>query len=105
MQIIVQFSLKGNVLQNVELNNDVPESAEKYLRHNPLEDDPQCVIEKMEVSADTFINFLQQNYTPFFGSMDDVVLASEFLADSEFLLSRWPFDASGTASRSYKVVP
>jgi hypothetical protein len=100
----IPFLILGNMAASVEVKaNPVPRDSRKYLRNNPLEEDVEHMVDKIEVAADTFLNFLQQNYLPFFGSMKDIVLASAHLADSEFLLSSWPFDDSGTTSRALKV--
>jgi hypothetical protein len=77
-----------------------PQSLTLVRRH-PLQDDVEDLVHKIETSADIFLSFLQQNYVHFFGDMDDIVTASSILADSEHILSRWPFDDSGI--RSFKV--
>lgn len=93
----------GDEGTNLERGASVSQDAAKFLRPYALKEDPENLIDKIEVQADTFLNFLQQNYLPFFGSMDDIVSASSLLADSEYLLARWPFDDSGSASKNHKV--
>jgi len=85
----------------VDDEKNVPPEAKPLIRCNPLEDNVEEFVRRIEGNSDTFLSFLQQNYVPFFGHMDDIVSASSLLADSEYILSSWPFDDSGL--RSYKV--
>lgn len=75
---------------------------EQHRRISPLIENPDSIGDKMEVSAETFLNFLHQNYPAFFGSMDDLKSAAEYLSDGDFILSGWKFDDSGC--KQYKVV-
>ncbi|KAH3695968.1 hypothetical protein DPMN_083427 [Dreissena polymorpha] len=56
------------------------------------------VVEKCHLSGDYFSCYLHQNYTDFFSSVDDIVLASEYLSDSDFLTMDW---ASRSALQQY----
>lgn len=77
---------------------------EKDRRVHPLLENPDVIGEKMEVSADTFLSFLHQNYPAFFGSMDDMRNAAEYLSDGDFVLSGWKFDDSGNKNFKVKAI-
>jgi len=65
-------------------------------------EDPESICDKIEVSADTFVGFLHQNYPAFYGSLEDMQTAAEYLSISDFIINGWKFDDSG-AGRSFKV--
>lgn len=95
------FVPTGNEAIVSEVELQLQGDMESQRRLHPLIEDPDNICNKMEVSPDTFLNFLHQNYPPFYGSMDDMQLAAEFLSAGDFILSGWKFDDSGT--RSFKV--
>jgi hypothetical protein len=47
------------------------------------------VIEKCNLSGDYFNAYLHQNYVEFFSEIPDLVRASEYLSDSDFLTFEW----------------
>lgn len=49
----------------------------------------QDVIEKCNLSGDYFNAYLHQNYLEFFSEITDVVRASEYLSDSDFMTFEW----------------
>ncbi|MBN3311178.1 RAD17 protein, partial [Amia calva] len=51
--------------------------------------EPEMVVEKSHMSGDLFNMYLQQNYMDFFSDIDDVVRASEYLSDADFLTTDW----------------
>ncbi|CAL8129669.1 unnamed protein product [Orchesella dallaii] len=74
---------------------------EKDRRIHPLIENPENICDKAAVSTDTFLGFLHQNYPAFYGSLDDMASAAEYLASSDYMMSAWKFDDSG--ARAYKV--
>ncbi|CAL8129667.1 unnamed protein product [Orchesella dallaii] len=74
---------------------------EKDRRMHPLIENPENICDKAAVSTDTFLGFLHQNYPAFYGSLDDMASAAEYLAISDYMISAWKFDDSG--ARAYKV--
>ena len=47
------------------------------------------MIEKCNLSGDYFSAYLHQNYLEFFSEISDVVRASEYLSDSDFMTFEW----------------
>ena len=47
------------------------------------------MIEKCNLSGDYFNAYLHQNYLEFFSEISDVVRASEYLSDSDFMTFEW----------------
>ena len=47
------------------------------------------MIERSHLSGDYFGAYLHQNYLDFFSSIDDVVSASEYLSDADYLTIDW----------------
>jgi len=74
-----------------------------HKRPNPLQENPENLVSKIEVNPESFLSFLQQNYPPFFSSMDDVADATSFLSDAEYMLSHWAFIADSGGSSCMKV--
>ncbi|XP_061744490.1 cell cycle checkpoint protein RAD17-like [Nerophis ophidion] len=74
-----------------------PECAERaslpaHLCHHhrePLQLDPELVVERSHVSGDFFNLYLHQNYLDFFSNIEDVDRASEYLSDADLLTSDW----------------
>lgn len=56
---------------------------------DPLSLNPEDVIEKCNLSGDYFNAYLHQNYLEFFSEISDVVRASEYLSDSDFMTFEW----------------
>ncbi|XP_078317725.1 cell cycle checkpoint protein RAD17-like [Crassostrea virginica] len=56
---------------------------------DPLSLNPEEVIEKCNLSGDYFSAYLHQNYLEFFSEISDVVRASEYLSDSDFMTFEW----------------
>ncbi|ODM95581.1 Cell cycle checkpoint protein RAD17 [Orchesella cincta] len=74
---------------------------EKERRVHPLIENPENICERAEVSTDTFLGFLHQNYPAFYGSLDDMQNAAEYLSIADYMVTAWKFDDSGV--RAYKV--
>ncbi|XP_061879936.1 cell cycle checkpoint protein RAD17-like [Entelurus aequoreus] len=55
----------------------------------PLQLDPELVVERSHVSGDFFNLYLHQNYLDFFSNIEDVDRASEYLSDADLLTSDW----------------
>ncbi|XP_072771381.1 cell cycle checkpoint protein RAD17-like [Nerophis lumbriciformis] len=55
----------------------------------PLQLDPELVVERSHVSGDFFNLCLHQNYLDFFSNIEDVDGASEYLSDADLLTSDW----------------
>lgn len=49
----------------------------------------QDVVEKCHLSGDFFCAYLHQNYLDFYSSIDDVVSASDYLSDADYLTVDW----------------
>lgn len=49
----------------------------------------QRVIERSHMSGEFFNLYLHQNYLDFFSDLEDVVRASEYLSDADFLTAEW----------------
>ena len=49
----------------------------------------QDVVERAQVSGGFFMAYLHQNYLDFFTELDDVVRASEYFSDADFLTCDW----------------
>ena len=49
----------------------------------------QEVIERSQLSGEFFTAFLHQNYPEFYMSVDDLVSASEYLSDADYLTTDW----------------
>jgi len=49
----------------------------------------QDVVEKCHLSGDFFCAYLHQNYLDFFNTIEDVVSASEYLSDADYLTIDW----------------
>lgn len=80
------------------------ESAVTLPRHlsqcyrDPLQVHPEDVVEKSHLSGDFFGAYLHQNYMEFFSNIEDVVSASEYLSDADYLTIDW---ASRSALQEY----
>ncbi|XP_053394672.1 cell cycle checkpoint protein RAD17-like [Mercenaria mercenaria] len=75
----------------------LPTHLSQYYR-NPLQVNPEDVVEKSHLSGDFFGAYLHQNYVEFFSSIEDVVSASEYLSDADYLTIDW---ASRSALQHY----
>ncbi|XP_029915986.1 cell cycle checkpoint protein RAD17 [Myripristis murdjan] len=51
--------------------------------------DPEVVVERSHMSGEFFNLYLHQNYLDFFSEVEDVVRASEYLSDADFLTADW----------------
>ena len=49
----------------------------------------QEVVEKSHLSGDYFNAYLHQNYTEFFSCIEDIVSASDYLSDADYLTIDW----------------
>ncbi|XP_055487216.1 cell cycle checkpoint protein RAD17 isoform X1 [Leucoraja erinacea] len=56
---------------------------------DPLLVNPEEVIENSHMSVEMFNLYLHQNYLDFFGDIDDIVRASDYLSDADFLTVDW----------------
>ncbi len=72
-------------------------------RIHPLQEVPERIGDKIEVSPETFFNFLGQNYGSFFTSLDDVVKAAGFVSDAAYMFSCWNFNDMDASSRNFKA--
>ncbi|KAK2189324.1 hypothetical protein NP493_109g05003 [Ridgeia piscesae] len=64
----------------------------RHLTHHyrdPLLVNPEEVIERSQLSGEFFTAFLHQNYPEFYMSVDDLVSASEYLSDADYLTTDW----------------
>ncbi|XP_061182185.1 cell cycle checkpoint protein RAD17-like [Saccostrea echinata] len=70
---------------------DLPKLPPHLAEHerDPLALVPEDIIEKCNLSGDYFSAYLHQNYLEFFSEITDVVRASEYLSDSDFLTFEW----------------
>eukprot|EP00124_Ichthyophonus_hoferi_P002307 Ihof_evm10s151 gene=Ihof_evmTU10s151 len=57
------------------------------LVRSPLLFDPEDVLEKVHVSGEVFVLFLQENYLPFMDTIDESALAASYLSDADLLHS------------------
>ena len=49
----------------------------------------QAVLEQTHMSSDNFNLYLHQNYLDFYENVEDVVQASQYFSDSDFLTCEW----------------
>ena len=56
----------------------------------------QEVLEKSQLSGEFFTAFLHQNYLEFYSSIDDLVSASEYLSDADYLTTDWAVSIIGS---------
>ncbi|XP_007897969.1 cell cycle checkpoint protein RAD17 isoform X1 [Callorhinchus milii] len=68
--------------------NDLPTHLSEHER-DPLLVNPEEVIENSHMSAELFNLYLHQNYLDFFKEIEDVVRASDYLSDANFLIADW----------------
>ncbi|XP_048761307.2 cell cycle checkpoint protein RAD17-like [Ostrea edulis] len=70
---------------------DLPKLPPHLVEHerDPLIVKPEDVIEKCNLSGDYFNAYLHQNYIEFFAEISDLVRASEYLSDSDFMTFEW----------------
>ena len=47
------------------------------------------VVDKSHLSGDFFGAYLHQNYVEFFSNIDDIVSASEYISDADYLTIDW----------------
>ena len=47
------------------------------------------MVEKCHLSGDYFGAYLHQNYVEFFSNIEDLVTASEYLSDADYLTMDW----------------
>lgn len=55
----------------------------------------QEVIERSHLSGEFFTAFLHQNYPEFYSSVDDLVSASGYLSDADYLTTDWVVSFAG----------
>ncbi|KAL5015731.1 hypothetical protein ScPMuIL_005320 [Solemya velum] len=60
-----------------------------HLDRDPLQFSPEEIVEKCHLSGDFFNAYLHQNYLEFYSDISDVVQASEYLSDSDYLTVDW----------------
>ncbi|XP_060598145.1 cell cycle checkpoint protein RAD17-like [Ruditapes philippinarum] len=75
----------------------LPSHLSQYYR-DPLQVDPEDVVERSHLSGDFFGAYLHQNYVEFFSSIEDLVTASEYISDADYLTIDW---ASRSALQQY----
>ncbi|XP_048381667.1 cell cycle checkpoint protein RAD17 isoform X2 [Stegostoma tigrinum] len=68
--------------------NPLPIHLSEHER-DPLLINPEEVIENSHMSEELFNLYLHQNYLDFFSDIEDVVRASEYLSDADFLTVDW----------------
>jgi len=69
----------------------VPPLPEHLVQHEraPLLCLPEDVVERAQVSASFFVSYLHQNYLDFYPLLDDVIVASDYLSDADYLTVDW----------------
>ncbi|XP_041094175.1 cell cycle checkpoint protein RAD17 isoform X1 [Polyodon spathula] len=77
----------------------LPDHLSEHER-DPLLVDPEMVTEKCHMSGELFNMYLHQNYLEFFSNIEDVVRASEYLSDADFLTAEW---SSRSSLREYSA--
>jgi len=70
------------------------------LRRRLLLVEPEDVVDKVHLTCEQFVAFLQQNFIDFHTGIDDVVLTSSYLSDCETLTANW---ATKPVLQSYAV--
>ncbi|XP_074643529.1 cell cycle checkpoint protein RAD17-like [Tubulanus polymorphus] len=83
----ILYCKRGNPEEVTDLS-----SLPKHLSHHyrdPLLFMPEDVVEKSNLSSDLFNAFLHENYMEFFTDIDDVVRATEYMSDSDYLTIEW----------------
>ncbi|XP_069792689.1 cell cycle checkpoint protein RAD17 [Narcine bancroftii] len=70
--------------------NPLPIHLSEHER-DPLMVNPEEVIENSHMSVELFNLYLHQNYLDFFSDIDDIVRASEYLSDADFLTVDWNY--------------
>ncbi|XP_072438232.1 cell cycle checkpoint protein RAD17 [Chiloscyllium punctatum] len=68
--------------------NPLPIHLSEHER-DPLLINPEEVIENSHMSKELFSLYLHQNYLDFFSEIEDIVRASEYLSDADFLTVDW----------------
>ncbi|XP_041042376.1 cell cycle checkpoint protein RAD17 [Carcharodon carcharias] len=68
--------------------NPLPIHLSEHER-DPLLVNPEEVIENSHMSEELFNLYLHQNYLDFFSDIEDIVRASEYLSDADFLTVDW----------------
>ncbi|XP_062924640.1 cell cycle checkpoint protein RAD17 isoform X1 [Mobula hypostoma] len=68
--------------------NPLPTHLSEHQR-DPLLVNPEEVIENSHMSEELFNLYLHQNYVDFFSDIDDIVRASDYLSDADFLTVDW----------------
>eukprot|EP00794_Sanderia_malayensis_P008271 gene8271-9154_t len=66
----------------------LPKHLQDKMR-NKLLFDPEAVIEKTHVASDNLNLYLHQNYLLFQKDIDDLVIASSYLSDADFMTGLW----------------
>ena len=88
------FRALGKILycKRETTQNEVETALPHHLSHHtrmPLVADPEEVFDRTQISSDTFILYLHQNYTPFFASIEDLSDAAECLSDADLMMGAW----------------
>ncbi|XP_067838866.1 cell cycle checkpoint protein RAD17 [Heptranchias perlo] len=68
--------------------NPLPIHLSEHER-DPLLVNPEEVIENSHMSEELFNLYLHQNYLDFFSDIEDIVRASDYLSDADFLTADW----------------
>lgn len=99
------FRALGKILhfkREPRIEPELPHLPDRLSDHerDPLLVDPEMVTEKCHMSGELFNMYLHQNYLEFFTNIEDVVRASEYLSDADFLTTEW---SSRSALREYSA--
>ncbi|KAK3091878.1 hypothetical protein FSP39_023378 [Pinctada imbricata] len=72
-------------------HTDLPKLPSHLQDHerDPLLINPEDVIEKCNISGEYFVAYLHQNYLDFYSTIEDIVRASQYISDSDFLSRDW----------------
>ncbi|XP_048451136.1 cell cycle checkpoint protein RAD17 isoform X4 [Rhincodon typus] len=80
--------------------NPLPIHLSEHER-DPLLIHPEEVIENSHMSEELFNLYLHQNYLDFFSDIEDVVRASEYLSDADFLTVDWNYKENCLAAKGF----
>ena len=62
---------------------------QQHLHRDPMLVNPEDVIEKCHLTSEFFTAYLHQNYLDFYSDVEDVVSASHYLSDADYLTVNW----------------
>jgi len=99
--ILSLFHAVGKILHcKRQIDTEIKENLPAHLSHfrrKSLLVDPEEAVEKAHVATEQFVAFLHQNYVEFHSNIDDVVMSSGYISDSD-CLTDW---SARSAQQSY----